>query len=110
LGGRIASQHNDHLPGSGADRVGLTVKHCGEWRILHGNHTGTLLTWWLTKHFAGDRSRGLLLCSTVPTQIISVIARREGFNFQETLTGFKWLCNAALGFEKKGGTAVLAFE
>jgi phosphomannomutase len=41
---------------------------------------------------------------------MSVIARQEGFNFQETLIGFKWLCNAALDFEKKGGTAVLAFE
>jgi phosphomannomutase len=47
------------------DRVRLAVKYRGEWRILHGNHTGTLLTWWLTKHFASDRSRGLLLCSTV---------------------------------------------
>jgi phosphomannomutase len=93
-----------------ADRVGLAVKHRGEWRVLHGNHTGTLLTWWLIRHFAGDRSRGLFLSSTVSTQMMAVIARREGFHFQETLTGFKWLGNAALDFEKTGGTAILAFE
>ncbi len=34
----------------------------------------------------------------------------EGFEFEETLTGFKWLGNKALELEKHGTHVLLAFE
>ena len=93
-----------------ADRVGVAVKKNGEWKIFHGNHTGALLTWWRMKHFKGDHAKGKFMCSTVSTQLQGVMAKKEGFAWEETLTGFKWLGNAALKWEAEGGEALLAFE
>jgi len=94
-----------------ADRVGLAVRQKdGSFRILHGNHTGTLLAWWLIQHFKGDRSKARLFNSTVSTQMVKVIAEKEGFQFEETLTGFKWLGNAALRAQAQGITPIMAFE
>ena len=93
-----------------ADRVGVAVKKNGEWKIFHGNHTGVLLTWWRMKHFKGDHAKGKFMCSTVSTQLQGVMAKKEGFAWEETLTGFKWLGNAALKWEAEGGEALLAFE
>ena len=94
-----------------ADRVGLAVRQKdGSFRILHGNHTGTLLAWWLIQHFKGDRSKARFFNSTVSSQMIKTIAEKEGFQFEETLTGFKWLGNAALRTEAEGIKAVFAYE
>jgi len=93
-----------------ADRVGLAVKKNGEWKVFHGNHTGVLLTWWMMKHYKGDHARGRFFASTVSTRLQGVMAEREGFTFEETLTGFKWLGNAAPKWESEGGQALLAFE
>lgn len=38
------------------------------------------------------------------------MAEKEGFHFQETLTGFKWLGNVARDLENKGYVVPFAFE
>ncbi|OHT13257.1 Phosphoglucomutase/phosphomannomutase, alpha/beta/alpha domain I family protein [Tritrichomonas foetus] len=94
-----------------ADRVGLAVRQKdGSFRILHGNHTGTLLTWWQMEHFKHPHNTGVFSCSTVSTQFQRVMAEAEGFLHNETLTGFKWLGNGALKNEAEGKHALLAFE
>ncbi|EAY05569.1 Phosphoglucomutase/phosphomannomutase, alpha/beta/alpha domain I family protein [Trichomonas vaginalis G3] len=94
-----------------ADRVGIAVRQKdGSFRILHGNHTGTLLTWWYIQHFKGDRSKAKFLSSTVSTKMQQRIAEVEGFQYEETLTGFKWLGNASLKAAEEGVTPLLAFE
>lgn len=93
-----------------ADRVGVAVKKDGKWKIFHGNHTGVLLTYWQIIHFQGDRSKSKFFNSTVSTQLQRVIAEKEGFLYEETLTGFKWLGNHALKAEQEGFKALLAFE
>lgn len=94
-----------------ADRVGIAVRQKDRsWRILHGNHTGTLLTWWQMKHFKGDKKNARFFSSTVSTRFQKVMAEKEGFQHEETLTGFKWLGNAALKAEKEGIKPLLAFE
>ncbi|EEC15079.1 phosphoglucomutase/phosphomannomutase, putative, partial [Ixodes scapularis] len=50
------------------------------------------------------------ISSTVSSKILSAIAAKEGFNFVETLTGFKWMCNKAHNLIKEGKTVLLAFE
>jgi phosphomannomutase len=110
---KVADAHGSSLilcQDPDADRIGVAVKKNGTWTILHGNHTGTLLTWWFIKHYKGDPKKALLECSTVSTRIQGVIAQKEGFEYLETLTGFKWLGNAALDFEAKSGEALFAFE
>ena len=51
-----------------------------------------------------------MLASTVSSKMISQIANKEGFEFHETLTGFKWLGNKAIELEKQGKTVAFAFE
>lgn len=34
-----------------------------------------------------------MVASTVSSKILRAIAQKEGFNFEETLTGFKWIAN-----------------
>ncbi|KAK8885599.1 Phosphoglucomutase-2 [Tritrichomonas musculus] len=111
---RVANKHNSNLiicQDPDADRVGLAVRQAnGEFRILHGNHTGALLTWWQMQHFKGDHKTGVFSCSTVSTQFQRVMCEAEGFEHSETLTGFKWLGNNALNIEANGKHALLAFE
>ena len=111
---RVANAHKSDLiicQDPDADRVGIAVRQSnGEFKILHGNHTGVLLTWWLIQHFKGDRSKGKFFSSTVSTQMQKIIAEKEGFQHEETLTGFKWLGNAALKNKELGNQSMLAFE
>ena len=51
-----------------------------------------------------------MLSSTVSSQILKTMADKEGFQFYETLTGFKWLGNKADELCHKGKTVLLAFE
>ena len=51
-----------------------------------------------------------MLASTVSSKMIKRIAEKEGFLFEETLTGFKWLGNKAIELEKQGTQVLFAFE
>jgi len=51
-----------------------------------------------------------MLTSTVSTQMLQAMASAEGFHYEETLTGFKWLGNRALALEEYGYDAAYAFE
>lgn len=51
-----------------------------------------------------------MLSSTVSSHLLAQISRREGFNFKETLTGFKNLGNEALNLEKEGYKVLFAYE
>ena len=110
----VADKHHSDLiicQDPDADRLGVAVRQKdGSWRILHGNHTGALLTWWQMHNFKGDKNKAVFSCSTVSTQFQRVMAEAEGFRHNETLTGFKWLGNGALQYEQEGNTALLAFE
>lgn len=111
---RVANAHHSDLiicQDPDADRVGLAVRQKdGSFRFLHGNHTGTLLTWWRMIHYQGDRKKAKVMCSSVSTQMQKVIAEKEGFLFEETLTGFKWLGNAGIKARAEGITPLCAFE
>jgi phosphomannomutase len=93
-----------------ADRVGLAVKKNGEWHIFHGNHTGVLLSWWRIVNYRGEPGKAAFLSSTVSTCLQGVMARKEGFVWEETLTGFKWLGNAGLAMAAQGIKPLCAFE
>lgn len=100
-----------------ADRLGVAEKQPnGSWKILSGNEIGTLLGWWLMechrrKHpndIPGDNIS--MVATTVSSQILRTMARAEGFHYDETLTGFKWIGNRAIDFEKEGKVVLFSFE
>jgi len=57
-----------------------------------------------------DISKLSMLASTVSTQMLHAMADTEGFYYNETLTGFKWLGNRAITLEKNGYHVAYAFE
>ncbi|KAK4991849.1 hypothetical protein LTR50_001468 [Elasticomyces elasticus] len=95
-----------------ADRLAVAEQVHGRWRQLTGNQLGILFASHVLETYPADKDLGKLamLASTVSSRMLSIIAAREGFRFQETLTGFKWLGNAAQDLTKRGYDAVFAYE
>lgn len=80
-----------------ADRLAVAeVNSSGKWTVFTGNEIGALLGWWLLQCYKmknpnSDLKNVYMLASTVSSKILRSMARVEGFNFIETLTGFKWM-------------------
>lgn len=51
-----------------------------------------------------------MIASTVSSKFLQTMAQREGFLFEETLTGFKWMANRGLQLQKEGYKILFAFE
>ncbi|HTN58766.1 MAG TPA: phospho-sugar mutase [Protaetiibacter sp.] len=94
-----------------ADRVAVGVPDGhGGWHRLSGNEVGWLLGWRAARQ-AVERGldRGTLACSLVSSPALGVVARTEGLDFVETLTGFKWISRAGdliYGYEEALGYLV----
>ena len=84
-----------------ADRLAVAVPEGGRWRPLTGDETGCLLAEHLLRR-AGlhdgtgpDGRRGLVINTVVSSRLLPRIAARHGADWVETLTGFKWIMQAA---------------
>uniref|UniRef100_A0A1A9UU14 Phosphoglucomutase-2 n=1 Tax=Glossina austeni TaxID=7395 RepID=A0A1A9UU14_GLOAU len=100
-----------------ADRLAYAEKdnETGVWKVFNGNELGTLLGWWSIENYKGlhpdvDMGECYLLASTVSSKILLAMAEREGFNFIETLTGFKWMGNRAIELMQQDKHVLFAFE
>ncbi|ELK06427.1 phosphoglucomutase-2 [Pteropus alecto] len=100
-----------------ADRLAVAEKQdSGEWRVFSGNELGALLGWWLfTSWKEKNQDHNALkdtymLSSTVSSKILQAIALKEGFHFEEKLTGFKWMGNRAKQLIDQGKNVLFAFE
>ncbi|XP_006627963.3 glucose 1,6-bisphosphate synthase isoform X1 [Lepisosteus oculatus] len=100
-----------------ADRLAVAEQYePGRWKVFTGNEMAALLGWWLfwnwrEKHAdMADLDRVYMLATTVSSKILRTIARREGFHFEETLPGFKWIGNRVKELMDKGNEVLFAFE
>ncbi|XP_054460372.1 phosphoglucomutase-2 [Anoplopoma fimbria] len=100
-----------------ADRLAIAEKQeSGQWRVFTGNELGALLGWWMFRCWKGQNPEAAavknlyMLSSTVSSKILRAIALKEGFHFEETLTGFKWMGNRARDLLDNGKTVLFAFE
>ena len=99
-----------------ADRLGVAQKlKNGSWKILSGNEIGALIGWWLLKCHKNKNPNSPLdkvhfLASTVSSKILNTIAKSEGINFTETLTGFKHMGNKSDQLLKNKETVLFAYE
>ena len=94
-----------------ADRVAVGVPDgAGGWERLSGNEVGWLLGWRAARRAAElGLEEGTLACSLVSSPALGVVARTEGLDFAETLTGFKWISRAGgliYGYEEALGYLV----
>ena len=95
-----------------ADRLGVAVPGAEGWVDLTGNQVGVLLTDYILSHRPGRGAAGgrqpLIISTIVSSPMAGLVAAARGARFETTLTGFKWIMNAALDIEAAGRVA-LAF-
>lgn len=85
------------------DRVGVGVLHNGEYTLLTGNQTGALLVDFYLKFKKQSLNPKSTLVKTIVTNDLGAeIARKNGLNVVETLTGFKYIGDQITKYEKKG--------
>ncbi|XP_037948388.1 phosphoglucomutase-2-like, partial [Teleopsis dalmanni] len=82
---------------------------------FNGNELGALLGWWALQNFRSLHPEvysidSYMIASTVSSKILGTIATLEGFNFVETLTGFKWMGNKAKELMDAKKKVLFAFE
>lgn len=90
-----------------ADRLAVAIPHDGAWRSLTGNQVGVLMADWILEHWTHPE-RPIVINSIVSSPMLASVARFYDARFEQTLTGFKWIANAAIDLEA-GGVGVFAF-
>lgn len=93
-----------------ADRLAVAMPDSqGNWKPLHGNVIGCFLGWYLAKQYHSQGKQGILACSLVSSPALAEIAKKYGFQSEETLTGFKYIGKVdglLFGFEEALGYLV----
>lgn len=88
-----------------ADRVGIAVKNTkGEFQLLNGNQTGTLLIYYLLRKWEENKKidgRQFIVKTIVTTDLIEEIARKYQVKCYNTLTGFKYIAEVIKELEGK---------
>lgn len=105
----VAAQHQPDLVIANdpdADRCAVAIPDHGGYRMLTGDEVGSLLGWWATLRSSG---RSVLAQSIVSGTMLRAIARKAELDYQQTLTGFKWIGRIAglrFGYEEALGYCV----
>ncbi|MGC7560654.1 phospho-sugar mutase [Pasteurella sp. PK-2025] len=93
-----------------ADRLAVAVPDAkGNWKTLHGNVVGCFLGWYLAQQYQAQGQKGVFACSLVSSPALAEIAKKYGFDSEETLTGFKYIGKVKgllFGFEEALGYLV----
>jgi phosphomannomutase len=92
-----------------ADRLAVAVPDGDGWRRLSGNEIGVLLADFVLRR-VGTGSGDLVVNSIVSSPMLGSIAAAHGARWEQTLTGFKWITNAALDLEHEGLRFVFGYE
>ncbi|XP_062329349.1 glucose 1,6-bisphosphate synthase [Osmerus eperlanus] len=100
-----------------ADRLAVAEQSDGSgWKVYTGNELAALLGWWMLFNWKeshpdpADTERVYMLATTVSSKILKAFARLEGFHFEETLPGFKWIGKRIHELSKTGKEVIFAFE
>ena len=87
-----------------ADRVGIAIKNDqGEWVLMNGNQTAVLAFAYLIEARKAKgiaRPNDMVVKTIVTSELIDEVAKQNGVNCYNVLTGFKWI--AELIKEKEG--------
>ena len=95
-----------------ADRLAVAVPDPAsptKFRQLTGDQVGALFADYLLEVSAKDQR--MVATTIVSSQLLSYLAKAAGADYRETLTGFKWIGNAAMDYERTtGGRFVMGYE
>ncbi|MDC7103036.1 phospho-sugar mutase [Corynebacterium falsenii] len=89
-----------------ADRCMLGI-HDGDYRMLRGDETGPLLAKYVLRRLVASGIKPVVATTAVSSQLLGRMARAEGWDYVETLTGFKHLARAA---DHRPGELAFAYE
>lgn len=81
-----------------ADRLGIAVRHEGDYRLVTGNQLGAMLCDYILRRRKelGTLPAKPAVCTTiVTTPLFGEVAAFHGARCAEVLTGFKWIAKAA---------------
>jgi len=87
------------------DRVGVAVKHDGDYVLLNGNMTGVILADYIVSQMREKGNlpaNGAIVSTIVSTDMASAIAKENGLTYMEVLTGFKYIGEKIKEFEETG--------
>lgn len=94
-----------------ADRMGVAVKHNGEWILLNGNQVGILLTDFILSNTKQEElSRSVVIKTIVSTDMVEPIAQKYGVEVRNTLTGFKYIGALIDELPKENKAFIFGFE
>ena len=92
-----------------ADRLCVAVPEGAGYRVLSGDQVGALLADYLLT--VSPRDKRMVATTIVSSQLLGFLAEEAGADYRETLTGFKWIGNAAMEYEAKHhGRFVMGYE
>ncbi|MCL2603871.1 MAG: phospho-sugar mutase [Defluviitaleaceae bacterium] len=96
------------------DRVGVAVKHEGDYILLTGNQTGVILTEYILSQMKAKGTlppNAAIISTIVSTDMTRAVAREYGAEYMEVLTGFKYIGEKIKEFEESGShTYIIGFE
>ena len=85
------------------DRVGIAVRHNGEYVLFTGNQTGALLVNFILNMRKDELNEKSTLVKTIVTSELGAnIGRKFGLQVEETLTGFKYIGDKINKYEESG--------
>ncbi|MGL5268493.1 MAG: phospho-sugar mutase [Spiroplasma sp.] len=96
-----------------ADRIGIAVKHQGDYVLLNGNETAPILLEYLLSHYQERKimPKNPVMYNTFVTGILSdQVAKSYGCQVIKTLTGFKWIGAEILKEKERKINFIFAFE
>ncbi len=95
-----------------ADRLAAAVPAATGhgYRLLTGNELGVLLADDAIEHAPTGARTKLVVTTIVSSSLLGRMARDRGVVCRETLTGFKWIADAALRAEAEGLAFVFGYE
>ena len=78
-----------------ADRLAIVCRNAkGEWEILNGNQTCMMFSWYIIankKKLGQLKGNEFLVKTIVTTEVIAEIAKKNGVEYRDCYTGFKYI-------------------
>jgi len=96
-----------------ADRLGMGIFHNGEYQLLSGNQSATVIIDYICSQLKAKGElpeNGWVFSTNVSSELPLKIAKNYGLNTYVSLTGFKFIGEQAQKVEETGGKYVFGFE
>lgn len=88
-----------------ADRMGVGVKHNGEYKLLTGNQSGAVLIEYIFSQLVAQNkmpANPVMFNTVVTSDLGELVAKKYGVETEKTLTGFKFIGEKVAKYEVTG--------